>query len=86
MKRPDMRPYFKAQIDRHVNGLSATSRTPLMPRGVQRVVGGVTQRLIVVTMDDGTVWHWSGGQYAARKVNGCYAPLMPMPKPFKEAS
>lgn len=77
-KRPDMRAYFSAHIDRHVNGMLARS-APRLPADVARVSGTVTDARIVVTMRDGTQWEWSGGRYAARKVNGCYAPLMPRP-------
>ncbi len=79
-KRPDMREYFRARIDRHVRGMMArtTARTP---NGVQRVQGDVTDQVITVTMRDGSVWTWQGGRYAARKVHGCYAPLMPTPTP-----
>lgn len=77
-RRPDMRDYFRAQIDRHVYGMAARSiaRTP---RDVASVHGDITDRDIVVTMRDGTQWHWEGGLYAARKVNGCYAPRAPRP-------
>jgi len=71
-----MRAYFKAKIDRHVNGMMSTAFAPLPPN-VIGVVGDVTSSTIVVTMRDGAEWKWTGGQYAARKVNGCYAPLMP---------
>lgn len=76
--RPNMRTYFAARIDYHVNGafLSSSAR---MPAGVRRVRGDVTDRRIEVEMTDGTVHAWSGGNYAARKVNGCYAPKMPIP-------
>lgn len=76
MKRPDMRAYFSARIDRHVNGMMAT-QSARTPADVVRVDGDVTSRLIMVTMRDGTRYAWSGGRYGARKVNGCYAPLMP---------
>jgi hypothetical protein len=77
-KRPDMRPYFRARIDWHVNGMLARTRVD-RPAGVDRVRGDVTDRDIVVVMRDGTEWRWTGGEYASRKVNGCYAPLMPRP-------
>lgn len=77
-KRPDMRAYFRAQIDYNVNGMLATTRAT-RPNDVTRVEGTVTDRSITVTTRDGNVWHWQGGTYAARKVNGCYAPLMPKP-------
>jgi hypothetical protein len=77
-KRPDMREYFKARIDFHVNGMLARSYARA-PAGVQSINGDVTDSVITATMTDGTRWHWSGGQYANRKVNGCYAPLMPKP-------
>lgn len=74
--RPDMRPYFSAQIDHHVNGMMARSQVT-RPHDVVDVSGTVTDSVITVTMRDGTTWKWSGGRYAARKVHGCYAPLMP---------
>lgn len=77
-KRPDMRDYFRARIDFHVNGWNARS-TARIPNGIRRVNGDVTDSEIAVTMDDGSVWRWKGGGYAARKVNGCYSPLMPKP-------
>lgn len=76
--RPDMRAYFKWRIDVHVNGLMSGSGHNTLPHGV-RVSGDVTDRLITVTDRDGVRWQWKGGEYAARKVNGCYAPLMPKP-------
>ncbi len=77
-QRPDMRAYFRAQIDRSVNGLMATT-VPRLPVGVRSVVGSVRDREIIVSMADGSVWRWTGGRYASRKVNGCYAPLLPTP-------
>lgn len=79
MKRPNMRAYFKARIDSHVNGLMSQQARVQPPRDVKRISGSVTDSRIVVTMTDGTEWVWSGGRYAERKVNGCYAPLMPVP-------
>lgn len=76
MQRPNLRAYFAARIDHHVNGMMSTARAHL-PDGVSRIAGDVTDRKITATMRDGTEWHWSGGRYAARKVNGCYAPLQP---------
>jgi hypothetical protein len=75
--RPDMRAYFKGRIDYHVNGMLA--RTVPRPNDVKSIVGDVTDKVITVTMHDGSTWQWSGGRYAARKVNLCYAPLMPTP-------
>lgn len=75
-KRPNMSAYFRARIDWHVNGMLATS-TSRLPAGVNKVNGDVTSPIITVAMQDGTEWHWTGGRYASRKVNGCYAPLMP---------
>jgi len=75
--RPDMRPYFRAMIERHVNGTPV--REVYRPQGVASIVGEVTSHTITVTMQDGTVWRWKGGQYADRKVAGCYSPLMPRP-------
>lgn len=78
MKRPNLNAYFRARIDWHVNGMmSRMSATA--PQNVKSVKGDVTDREIVVTMLDGTTYKWEGGRYAARKVNGCYAPLMPKP-------
>lgn len=77
VKRPDMREYFKARIEWHVRGLLA--RSARYPAGVVRVAGDVTDQVIRVTMRDGSIFAWSGGRYAARKINGCYAPLMPEP-------
>lgn len=74
-KRPDMRGYFRARIDYHVNGMLA--RTAHLPSEVRQVRGDVTDREITVVMRDGTEHHFRGGRYASRKVNGCYAPLMP---------
>jgi hypothetical protein len=84
-----MSSYFRAQIDRHVHGMRA-SAVGQRPAGVRLVTGTVTDRTITVTMQDGTVWSWTGGQYAARKVHGCYAPLMPRvqsrPQPPQEGT
>lgn len=77
-KRPDMKDYFKARIDFHVNGMMSSSQAR-MPRGVKRVHGDVDDYLITVLMDDGSVFEWTAGDYSSRKVNGCYAPLMPKP-------
>lgn len=78
MKRPNLNAYFRARIDHHVFGMmSRMSATA--PQNVKSVKGDVTDREIVVTMLDGTTYKWEGGRYAARKVNGCYAPLMPKP-------
>lgn len=76
-KRPDMRDYFRARIDYHVNGLMAW--TARRPNTVERVEGDVTDHLITVHMRDGSIFEWTGGRYANHKVNGCYAPLMPKP-------
>lgn len=78
MKRPDMRAYFQARIDYHVNGMMARSIAQY-PAGVDRVDGDVTFSIINVYMRDGSVYQWAGGEYASRKVNGCYAPKMPKP-------
>ena len=74
--RPDMRDYFRARIDWHVHGLMATS-VGRLPRDVAKVDGDVTSRVITVTTRSGETFTWEGGRYASRKVNGCYAPLMP---------
>lgn len=79
-KRPDLKARFAAQIDSHVNGLMGMRRIPNLPPGVDRVDGDVTDRVIRAYMRDGTVFVWTGGQYASRKVNGCYAPLQPKPR------
>lgn len=76
MTRPDMRDYFKARIDWHVNGMMSRTQARL-PHGVRKVTGDVDSATITVMMDDGTEYAWSGGRYSTRKVNGCYAPLMP---------
>lgn len=77
-KRPDLKAYFRGRIDWHVHGLMA-GRGPSLPLHL-RVQGDVTDRSIVVTdTRTGESWEWQGGQYAARKVAGCYAPLMPKP-------
>jgi hypothetical protein len=81
MPRPNLSEFFKAKIDQHVNGMLATS-TVRLPNTVRRVSGSVEDAVIEVTMTDGTVYKWSGGQYSTRKVRGCYAPLMP--KPIKD--
>lgn len=77
-KRPDMRDYFRSRIDYRVNGMLARSNARI-PSGVRKVNGDVDSSTIVVVMNDGTEWKWNGGGYSARKVNGCYAPLMPKP-------
>jgi hypothetical protein len=77
-KRPDMRDYFRGRIDWHVNGMMAGSMARL-PRGVRRCEGDVTAQTITVVMEDGSEFRWKGGQFASRKVNGTYAPLMPKP-------
>jgi hypothetical protein len=79
-RRPDMRDYFRACIEREVSGMfSRVDVSRRLPPGVRRVDGAVTDRTITVTMDDGTKFEWTGGRYASRKVNLCYAPLMPKP-------
>lgn len=78
MKRPNLNDYFRAKIDYHVNGMLSTMSIR-RPSDVRSISGDVTDSVIVVTMLDGTEYKWSGGRYAARKVNGCYAPLMPKP-------
>lgn len=77
-KRPDMRDYFRARIDHHVNGMMARTHAR-QPANVARVIGDVDDSVIVVVMRDGTEWRWTGGQYGARKIAGCYAPKMPTP-------
>lgn len=76
-KRPDMRNYFAARIDFHVNGM--LSRQAQKPHDVMYVIGDVTDRVITVQTRSGDEFTWSGGEYASRKVNGCYAPKMPKP-------
>ena len=76
MNRPDMKPYFRARIDWKVNGMLARSRA-VLPPNVVSIDGDVDSSMIAVTMRDGSVFRWRGGRYSARKVNGCYAPMMP---------
>jgi hypothetical protein len=76
MARPDMSAYFRAQIDYHVNGMLAQTHGTLPP-GVLHVVGDVTTAEITVQLVSGEIYRWSGGRYSTRKVNLCYAPLMP---------
>jgi hypothetical protein len=76
MKRPNLTAYFRGRIDWHVNGMMA--RTVPAPFNL-RISGDVTDSIITATDKAGNVWKWEGGNYAARKVNGCYAPLMPKP-------
>lgn len=71
-----MKAYFRSRIDWHVNGLMSRSNVS-RPSDVARIEGDVTDSVITVIMRDGTEFKWAGGQYANRKVNGCYAPLMP---------
>lgn len=78
MKRPDMRAWFAARIDWHTNGMMARTNARL-PVGVKSVDGDVTSPEVVAVMTDGTEHRWTAGQYSARKVNGCYPPLMPKP-------
>jgi hypothetical protein len=76
--RPNLSSYFRSRIEYHVYGMMASpSISP--PRDVKTVNGDVTSNLITVTMNDGSVWLWSGGRWSSRKVSGCYAPLMPKP-------
>ena len=75
MNRRTVQAYFRWQIDQHVHGMRATARRPELGRG--RIVGNVTDAEISVTYPDGTQETWYGGRYAARKIHGCYAPLMP---------
>lgn len=76
-RRPDLTGYFKSRIDWHTHGLMA--RMPhSLPNGVL-LKGDVTDRLITATDRDGIEWYWEGGKYARRKIEGCYAPLMPRP-------
>lgn len=56
MKRPDMREYFRARIDYHVNGMLA--RTARRPSDVKTITGDVTDTTITVTMLDGGTWQW----------------------------
>ncbi len=76
--RPNLQPYFAARISHHVNGMLSRSVARL-PHDVCKLDGDVTDSTITATMCDGTEWKWTGGRYAARKVNRCYAPLMPRP-------
>lgn len=79
--RPNLSAFFKAKIDQHVHGMMSTAQVRL-PIEVTKVSGDVTDSVITVTMRDGSVFKWSGGEYASRKQHGCYAPLMP--KPIKD--
>ena len=73
------RPRIAAMADppQHVHGPRWNG--PMLPNTVRQVQGTVTDPLITVHMRDGSTWTWIGGRYASRKVNGCYAPLMPRP-------
>lgn len=83
--RPDMRDYFKASIANYTHGMLSPYRGHrVWPNGVKRIDGNVTDQIITVTMEDGSVYKWSGGRYSSRKINLCYAPLMP--KPIKETN
>lgn len=75
MSTDTIRLYFRYRIDWHVNGMFATRSRPDM-QGI-RVVGDVTDRDITVTYPPGKTEVYHGGRYASRKINGCYAPLMP---------
>ena len=77
-KRPDLKNFWRSRIDNHVNGMLAGPLLPA-PRDVVSIDGRITDPVITVTMRDGTVWLYSGGRYAAKKRNGCYAPLIPQP-------
>jgi len=76
--RPNLQPYFAARISHYVYGMLSHSVARL-PHDVSKVDGDVTDSTITAIMRDGSVWTWSGGRYAARKVSGCYAPLLPRP-------
>lgn len=76
-KAPIMTGYFRSRIDIHVNGAFAQSQASRYPTGVKRIIGDVTDPRIVVVMEDGTEYVYSGGRYASVKRNGCYAPLLP---------
>ena len=60
-KAPDMRDYFKARIDWHVNGMMSRSQAR-MPSGVKNVKGDVTDREIIVVMNDDTEFKFEGAQ------------------------
>ena len=75
-KAPNMSDYFKARIDWHVNGMLSRTQART-PYGVRKVTGDVTDREIVVTMQNGETFNYAGGRYSTVKRNGCYAPLMP---------
>lgn len=77
--RPDLTRHFQSKIDQHVYGMMTQNVVPA-PNGIT-VRGDVTDTLIVATDRDGNEWRWIGGRYAQRKINGCYAPLMPKPVP-----
>lgn len=76
--RPDLKPYFRARIAYHVHGMLA-GPIPRCPDEVLFIKGDVTDAVITATMRDGSTYTWSGGRYASRRVNLCYAPLMPRP-------
>lgn len=76
MARPNLRPWFRARIDWHTNGMLARTQESI-PRDVAKIDGDVTSDLIVVTMLDGTVYKWSAGRRSPRKINLTYPPLVP---------
>lgn len=76
--RPDMSSYFKARIDWHVNGMMSSGQAR-KPADVMYVIGDVTDSIITVETRNGDKFQWAGGKFSSRKVNGCYAPLMPKP-------
>lgn len=78
MPRPQMKDWFKYRIDWHLYGMASAGTHPGLPRGVKRIAGDVVDPVITVTMEDNTTYDWHAGQYSRRKVNGCYAPLMPI--------
>lgn len=77
--RPNLNDHFQSKINVHVFGMMSQGVIP-PPPGIT-VRGDVTDTLIVATDRDGNEWRWIGGRYASRKINGCYAPLMPKPVP-----
>jgi hypothetical protein len=69
--------HFKYEIDRSVNGMSGTARRPDLSREGVSIEGSVRESQIIVTVNGSRTYIYNGARYSARKVNGCYAPLMP---------
>jgi flagellar biosynthesis regulator FlbT len=70
--------HFKYEIDRSVNGMMGTARRPDLIREGVSIEGSVRDAQIIVTVKARRGYYiYNGGRYATRKVNGCFAPLMP---------